>query len=84
MTVIFNTKNMGGPQPPITKQNKYSSKGKKEMELFAWITAIVVAYLFGRFHVVQQEKKRIAQWKQDCATGTPIGTQLAREMGIEL
>jgi len=54
------------------------------MEIIAWITTVVVAYLFGRFLVVQQEKKRIRQWKQDCETGTPIGTQLAREMGIEL
>jgi hypothetical protein len=54
------------------------------MELIASITAVVIAYLVGRFHVVAQEKKRIQQWKQDTETGTPIGTQLAREMGIEL
>jgi len=54
------------------------------MTTLLWITAIVVAYLYGRFHVVQQEKKRIQQWRKDCATGSPIGTQLAREMGIEL
>jgi hypothetical protein len=54
------------------------------MNSIAWITAIVIAYAVGRWQVVNARKQAKAQWKTDSWDETPIGTQLAKEMGIEL
>ena len=54
------------------------------MNTIAWITAIAIAYLVGRWQVVHARKQVKAQWKADSWDETPIGTQLAKEMGIEL
>jgi len=49
-----------------------------------WITTVVIAYCLGRWQIVNERKKAKAQWKADSWDETPIGTQLAKEMGIEL
>jgi len=54
------------------------------MNTIAWIIAIATAYLVGRWQVVNARKQVKAQWKADSWDETPIGTQLAKEMGIEL
>lgn len=54
------------------------------MTTIAWITALVVAYCLGRWQVVNERKKAKQQWAVDSYDETPIGTQLAKEMGIEL
>ena len=54
------------------------------MNTIAWITAIAIAYIVGRWQVVNARKQAKAQWKADSWDETPIGTQLAKEMGIEL
>jgi hypothetical protein len=56
----------------------------KQMNTIAWITAIAIAYMVGRWQVVNARKQAKAQWKADSWDETPIGTQLAKEMGIEL
>jgi len=65
-----------------TTSQRYS-KGK-QMNTIAWIAAIAIAYLVGRWQVVNARKQVKAQWKADSWDETPIGTQLAKEMGIEL
>jgi len=54
------------------------------MTTIAWITAVVIAYLLGRWQVVNDRKKAKQQWAIDSHDETPIGTQLAKEMGITL
>lgn len=54
------------------------------MELILALTAMVITYHLGKFNQIKKQRAIETQWKKDCETGTPIGTQLAREMGIEL
>jgi hypothetical protein len=54
------------------------------MTTIAWITTVVIAYCLGRWQVVNDRKKAQQQWAIDSFDETPIGTQLAKEMGIQL
>jgi hypothetical protein len=58
------------------------------MTFIALAIAIVVAYKVGRFiehrSWVADINEQVALHEADLATGTPIGSALAREMGIQL
>ena len=54
------------------------------MIIATWITSVIVAYCLGRWQIVNDRKKAKQQWASDSFDETPIGTQLAKEMGIKL
>lgn len=53
------------------------------MEIIVAIVAIIVAYHLGRFNLLKKQEKQHQQWHEDAYDETPIGTQLAREMGLK-
>ena len=83
MTGIATLNEQDGRHKFQTKDQTEQKKRKKMIEM-VWITTVVIAYCLGRWQVVNERKKARAQWKADSWDETPIGTQLAKEMGIEV
>ena len=54
------------------------------MYVIAWIVTLTIAYFLGVYRTERAQQAKEQQWLEDCATGTPIAAQVARDMGLTL